>query len=193
MLISYLARRGMNSDLLHREELLKKEREANSTRKKPLDDLEYISVDLDRLPFGSKNDNEIIASCQKAIANLKDRKIVNLTGITNTDLKLRYGAANLPLLTEYDQNYTNLCRNLYDWGKELNSIGDVDDAVTVLEYGIDLKTDIKAHYLLLADIYVSRSEFDKVDRLAVSAENIHSLLRNSLIDELKTRQLFRGE
>ena len=40
------------------------------------------------------------------------RKLLNLSGISNTDLKLQYGHANLDLLAEYDQNFSNLLRCL---------------------------------------------------------------------------------
>ena len=47
---------------------------------------------------------------KQIILTLKDLPIVNFTGISNTELKLRYGAPNIDLLTQYDQNYTLLVR-----------------------------------------------------------------------------------
>ena len=36
------------------------------------------------------------------IEALKEKKILNLSGFTNTDLKLEYGVGNLTDLTDYD-------------------------------------------------------------------------------------------
>ncbi|MFR4338210.1 MAG: hypothetical protein ACLT33_09390 [Lachnospira pectinoschiza] len=43
------------------------------------------------------------------ITGLKDKKILNLP-ISNTELKLSYGAANLTEFTEYDDNFTTLIK-----------------------------------------------------------------------------------
>ena len=39
----------------------------------------------------------------------KLQPILNLSGKTNTDLKMEYGPANLPFLTECDNNFINFC------------------------------------------------------------------------------------
>ena len=46
------------------------------------------------------------------IEALKEKKILNLSGFTNTDLKLEYGVGNLTELTDYDNNYVTLSRSL---------------------------------------------------------------------------------
>ena len=51
--------------------------------------------------------------------SLKDEQIVNFTGISNTDLKLSFGAANLPTLSRFDQNYTLLARALHAQYRQL--------------------------------------------------------------------------
>ena len=47
------------------------------------------------------------------IEALKEKKILNLSGFTNTDLKLEYGVGNLTELTDYDNNYVTLSRSLH--------------------------------------------------------------------------------
>lgn len=168
------------------EEFFQKEREANSVRKQPLSDLVYINVDLSRIPF-IETDNENLKESLNILKTLSTQKIVNLSGITNTDLKLKYGVANLPELTEYDQNYTTLCRTLLNTGKEYLALGDTNSAKRVLEYGIECNTDLKSHYLLLADIYESESDYEKIMWLISQAENMNSMLKSSLIRDLKDK------
>ena len=90
------------------QEYWERESRANSTRKKSLDNLNYITVPEELLNMSPKNTTEEINSYISDLNDLSKSKIVNLTGLTNTDLKLQYGTANITILTEYDFNYTNL-------------------------------------------------------------------------------------
>lgn len=186
LLCFFYLKRSNRDVSLGTEELFERERQANSVRKQPLTDLNYVEIDLSRIPFVD-SDNEIIQSNTETLKTLATQKIVNLSDYTNTDLKFKYGVANLPTLTEYDQNYTILCRTLYNLGKEYYAIEDVENAVTVLEYGIDCGTDLKTHYMLLADIYEKTNNPDKISWLISKAENINSLLKNQLIKDLENK------
>lgn len=168
-----------------KQEFLELESKANLTRKKPLDDLDYITIPLNKLPFYD-NENEDIVSYQNEIKALSEKTIVNLTGMSNTDLKLAYGAANLDILSEYDRNFTDLVRLLYMWGQNLYDIGKVKDAKTVLEFAIDCKTDVSKNYILLANIYKDEGESSKINNLINSANELNSLMKNSIINNLKS-------
>ncbi len=167
-----------------------REREANSTRKKPLTDLEYITIPEDIVNLTGEVGNPVLMTCSETVSRLKDAKIVNLNGISNTDLKLRYGVANLTVLSEYDQNYTELISAIADWGEELVKLDRKEDAVKVLEFGISCHTDIRKNYLILADIYAEKNDYDAIDRLIESAQQLTSLTKNGLLAELKKRSLF---
>ena len=105
------------------EDFWERERSANNVRKKSLDTLEYIHIPYDLLPFETYGENGILKSAEEELLALKDEKIVNFTGISNTDLKLEYGTANITLLTQYDQNYTSMVVSLQKWGEELYNQG----------------------------------------------------------------------
>ena len=179
------------------EKRLEEERQANSVRKKSLDDLEYITVPFDSLPFNhrgsedeggtSQDTDEVLAADEAAVLDLKDKKIVNFTGISNTDLKLNYGAPNLPILSEYDQNYTNLVKSLDSWGNHLLERGLKAEAKTVLEFAVSCRTDLKSSYLPLADIYVDNFEFDKLDHLIEVADGINSIMKGPIVRALKEK------
>lgn len=174
------------------EDFWDKELRANGTRRKSLDGLNYISIPLDKLPFGVLPGNDEIAFCEKVIENLSKQRIVNLTGITNTDLKLEYGAPNITSLTNYDQNYTTLVTNLQKWGKELYDASLYKEATDVLEFSISTNTDVTATYKLLCDLYKNRlslgsSEADeKIRALLPVAQSLNSLSRDNILSILHT-------
>lgn len=159
------------------------EQEANFTRKKDITDLDYIEIPLDQLPFIEACD-PVLNSLQTDIKKLSEKKILNLTGLTNTWLKQQYGTPNLEFLTSYDENFTRLIRTLYKWGTCLNENNYKSQARTVLEYGIACKTDISGNYILLGQIYKEQSEFHALDCLIDTANAINTLLKPSILSAL---------
>ncbi len=166
-----------------KEDFLERENNANLTRKKSLDSLNYITIPLDRLPFCEETDKEIL-EFQEKVKILSTKKIVNLTGISNTDLKLEYGAANLNDLTEYDKNFTDLARTLYLWGKALYAKKQFDDSKCILEFAVSQKSDVGDIYVILADIYKQTNNTRKIYNLIDTAKELDSLTKNSIIRKL---------
>ena len=78
--------RVFKRDAEREEAFWERETEANNVRKKPLDDLHYITIPINSLPFFSGID-EKLENFQEEIKKLQAEPIVNLSGITNTDLK----------------------------------------------------------------------------------------------------------
>ena len=168
---------------------LEEERLSNSVRRKSLDDLKYIDIPFESLPFsrGTDDTDEVLAADEAAVLSLKGKKIVNFTGISNTDLKLTYGAPNLPILSEYDQNYTSLVKSLDSWGNHLMERGLKTEARKVFEFAVGCKTDLKSTYLPLADIYVENFEFDRLDHLTEVVDDINSLMKEPIKRALKEK------
>ena len=164
---------------------LEKERTANNTLKQPLDDLPFIRVPLESIPAPENAVNEKCAALLEQIKMLSEKKIVNLTGITNTDLKLTYGAANLPILTEYDQNFTSLCKAIYDLGCEYKNADMPDEAVATFNAGISVGTDLSGNYTTLAEMYAEKGLYVEIQRLINCADNIRSLTKNLTISKLQ--------
>lgn len=160
-----------------------REAEANTVRRKDLTFLNYLSVPLDSLPMQDTGDDEI-SDYQDTIRKLSGKRILNLGGMTNTDLKMEYGAANLTELTEYDNNYTTLVNILAKWGARLIELELYDDAVTVLEYGISVKSDVSRNFYLLADEYRRRNQPGKIDTLIEAAEKLESIMKKPILEKL---------
>ena len=163
-----------------------KEAAANSTRRKPLDDLAYIHIPFDTLPMDLMSDDPRIRELHDTLHGLAESgPIVNLTGISNTDLKLRYGAPNINLLTLYDQKYTTLARTLQDLGAALYEKEYYDQACAVLEFAVSTHTDVSATYRLLISIYQKQNRKDKISALIPIAESLNSSLRPSILRMLQ--------
>ena len=173
------------------EKFWDRELRSNSVRKKSLDTLEYVHLPYGLLPFGTAGDDENLQAIEDELTALKDLKIVNLTGITNTDLKLEYGTANITALTEYDQNYTTLVIALQKWGDALYTLGRFEDAASVLEFAVKTRTDITATYRLLIDMYKTKLGLNeqeiqrKLDGLVPIANSLNSLSRSTILKLLE--------
>ncbi|MGN0376816.1 MAG: hypothetical protein ACI4ED_04200 [Suilimivivens sp.] len=156
------------------------ERKANSTRRKSLDDLNYITIPFDTLPMDALKDDPSVKEYHETLHTISEEPIVNFTGISNTDLKLKYGAPNIDLLMLYDQRYTTLARTLQSWAKSLYDNGLVQEAKTVLEFAMETGTDVSASYKLLAGIYKENGEVDKIAKLIPVAESLNSALSSHI-------------
>ena len=162
-----------------------REVKANSTRKKSLEHLDYLKVPLESLPFHIENTDLEFLDIHARIQTLADKKIVNLTGLTNTDLKMMYGAANLTLLSQYDQDYTLLVRTLQKWASLLYQKGYPCEAQTILEYAISTKTDVSGTYKLLATIYQNTNQTSRIEELLQIASTLQSAMQKPIVRMLQ--------
>lgn len=176
-----------------KDDLIKIETKANFTRKADISNLNYLKIPFERLPFGKVSTDELvpddrkreIISCEKMILSLKDAKILNLTGITNTELKLSYGAANLPFLMLYDENFSKLSRALNKWGKLLYESKEASAAKQVLELAVDFGCDIEEIYLILAKIYKEENNPSSLSSLKSKLDFFDDRRRESLLRKLE--------
>lgn len=162
-----------------------RERAANSTRRKPLDDLNYIKLPMEIFPMDLLEDIPRVEDYRQIILSLKDQPIVNFTGLSNTDLKLRYGAPNISLLTTYDQNYTLLARTLQQWAQALYDNGFSKEACQLLEFAVSTGTDVSATYRLLIRIYQENGTPEKIDALYPVAESLTSAMQKPIVRMLE--------
>ena len=137
--------------------------------------------------------NEAISEeCKEILRSLSTQKIVNLTGYTNTDLKLSYGTANITCLTEYDQNYTLLVSTLQKWAEALYRGGEKKECRQVLEYAVSVGTDVSHTYFLLADLYDEEGESDLKCSLIEKASGLSSLSSKVIVRTLQGSGPYSG-
>ncbi|MCR4792282.1 MAG: hypothetical protein K5871_06005 [Lachnospiraceae bacterium] len=172
---------GENADVSFWE----KERAANAVRRKPMDDLIYVTPDLSSFPMNVMADDENIIEYRKMIEELSAQKIVNLTGQSNTDLKFRYGVANLPTLMEYDERFTLLVQTLQKWADRLWDNGYVDDAVPILEEQVRIHADISSVYRKLYAYYKEKGCPGKIELLRKTAGELNSASKASILRSLE--------
>ena len=170
-----------------------REAAANRTRKQPLDTLSYLTVPEDLLPPDTLQDTFPACDAARRIARLREEeaKIVNLTGYTNTDLKLEYGPANLPALSEYDAHYTVLATSLQEVSAALLEKNRCEEACRLQEYALSTGTDISACYRMLIELYNNRLSLppeqakEKTAALLPVAEQLRSLSREGIVRMVK--------
>jgi hypothetical protein len=165
-----------------------RENDANNTRRKNLDTITYIKVPnwitIDSLSSSLPSDDAELNRCSSILETLMSQRILNLTGMTATDIKMEYGPANLAKLDEYDQNFTLFAQTIYAYGERLHTLGFDHEAMRVLRFGIDSLSDISGNYKLLATLYIKYGQGDKIPELKETAIKLNSLLKNSIIKYL---------
>lgn len=166
-------------------EFWERERRANFTRRKSLDGLNYITIPEELLHMKPAAATETLNATIKKLNDLSEYQIVNLTGYTNTDLKLEYGTANITILTEFDLHYTNLVTLLQKLAQQLHECGNDALAISTLEFAVSTGTDVSKSYYLLADLYTEAGTPEKIGALIDSARSINSLMKDSIVQKLK--------
>ena len=156
-----------------------REREANLARRKDISNLDYIILPENLLPANPQTPTEM------EFASLQGQKMLNLTGLSNTDLKMEYGVQNLEELSAYDETFTKFVRLLPEYAGELISNDKLSDAKKLLEFGVEHKADSKAAFLQLAEIYKKLGQDDQIQHLILVAGEINSLSKLPIISALQ--------
>lgn len=180
VLLFYHARKNTAAQQKVIDDFWQKEHSANHSRKKDISKLDYVEIPWEKLP------EHIETPSKNAFWNLKDKTILNLTGISNTDLKLQYGVSNLDILSEYDANFTELVSLLPNYAKELMEQGYISHAKDLLEFGISCHADSRQIYFLLADIYKEQNETEKIAMLIEKANELPELTKQAVIKKLSS-------
>lgn len=161
------------------------EHEADFSRNKDISTLDYISVDKKLLPFNEQTDDIELIQIQQDINNVLSKKMINLSGMTNTEIKLAYGRGNFEILAVYDQNYLKFLSLLNKWGTYLLKIGFTNEAKQIFEYAVNtLNCDISGCYTGLAKIYLKNNDIDKVQQLIDKIQASDAYLKDSISEKL---------
>ena len=113
-----------------------------------------------------------------------EEKIVNFSGISNTDLKLNYGTANITVLSEYDRNYTTLVRSFQVLAASLYENGNKENAKKILEFSINTGSDVSSSFKLLGTIYKSENNLSAINELIDKATKLNSPMKTAILESL---------
>lgn len=135
-------------------------------------------------------DNSKLKEYEQTLTRLSQEKILNLEGQSNTDLKLKYGPANLNELSACDDNYATLCRTIVSYAECLIELGYTQDAKKVLETGISCGCDHSKNYLLLADLYLKEHDEAAFEKLLAQAKALASPQKDSIVKRLSDKKFY---
>lgn len=184
VIFQFILRKNSKKDEQRTQEFWKRESESNAVRKKDISNLDYIRLPEPLLSITS-NIPEVNDAITK-FSSFKDMTMLNLTGLSNTDLKLQYGPANLDALSEYDENCTRMLRSIVSAAETLKSNNMDKEAVMFLEFGIQCHTDITSNYTMLAEYYSAANNKEGIDRLIQTANSLNSMTKDSIVKKLTT-------
>ena len=85
----------------------------------------------------------------------------------------------------FDSNYTSLVRALQMYASYLADAGHDTEAIRLLEYAIDSKSDVSASYKLLGELYMQSGRTGEIDRLITKAGELDSPMSASIIRNLE--------
>ncbi|MBQ1193592.1 MAG: hypothetical protein IIX45_05670 [Lachnospiraceae bacterium] len=169
------------------EDFWQNEADANNIRKQSLDNENYITINekllINNLWHNHPEDEELI-NLSTTLSSLMDKRILNLTGKTSTELKFMYGVANLNEVSTYDDNYTLMSKTIAAYGTRLMELDNIDAAIEVFEFGIDSLTDISSNYKHLALLYIRKNEREKIKHLIEVANSLDSLMKDNILKSL---------
>lgn len=168
-----------------------REQKANSTRKQDISSLNYIKWD-DALPAIDNNltladilnNSPEVLKAYNNIQTLKTEPMLNLSEYSNTDLKLKYGVANLDTLTQYEDNYTSFIKSLSELGHILIEHKDISDAIAFLEYAVKIGSDIRLTYADLYALYSEAGNASKIRQLRQYASLIKSVNKDLIVSAI---------
>lgn len=185
-LLAYYRKKSTRRQETLEEDFWNRENEANHTRRQDISGLPYITIPLEKFTMDNCDSSEL-NNLQTALTELSTKKILNLGGQTNTDLKLKYGVANLDELSEYDQNFSSLCAALVSYAECLAKLGYLEQAQSVLEFGISCGSDHSRNYRMLADIYAGQNQSEKLQELLAKAAELNSPMKQAIITHIEEK------
>jgi hypothetical protein len=181
--LQYESRRAGKTSTQTKDKFWEKEKDSNVIKRSDISMLDYITIPFDRLPLDDHIDTTI-NSYRDTVLKLADKKILNLTGLSNTEVKYKYGTPNLAVLSEYDNNYTVLVSFLQKWAERLCEQGFESEALPILEFAVSCKSDVGSSYVLLASIYKHQATPQKIDQLLESVKSSNIMTKDKLHEEL---------
>ena len=162
------------------EAFWEKEEAANHVPATDLSKLSYIHIPIEEFPIGRYDDDEI-AGIEDGLLALSKKRIINITGMTNTEVKLAYGTDNLEVLSEMEDAYNELTVLLVDYAKSLMEHEDYEAAKRVLLFGLEIGTDVSGNYELLGDCYHELCEDAAIEELKQRVMERHLLLESKIL------------
>ena len=117
-----------------------------------------IVPDMSQFPkhsptYFEENNSSSLYLIQEKCIELSKSPMMNVGNLLNSEIRLQFGTANLPLVQSYEENYHQFLQLLFQLGEGYYKLNEYDDSIQVLKVGMELGTDLSKHYILLGTIY----------------------------------------
>ncbi len=165
------------------EKFWENERIANSTPAKDISNLRYITIPIEKFPLNFSNDPDVLDTESK-LKELSQKKLLNLTGKTNTELKMEYGVPNFEKLSQMGNDFDEATILLNHYGKALVEAERYEDAIAVLEFAVGVGTDISESYTLLSQCYKVQNNSTKLELLKNQVEQSNLILKDNILKKI---------
>lgn len=108
--------------------------------------------------------------------------MIILSESSSTEIKIKYGANNFNMITEYEQNYYTFVNQLYEFALLLYRCNLKEHSIKILEEAIILKSENINVFDLLGKIYRELNMFDDLNGLFeyVNYDLKNDVLKNTL-------------
>ncbi len=167
------------------ESFFDKEREANVSRIKEIPQKYFVEVNVKSLPFRQYANDETylkVAARQDKVKKLINNKMIKFEKpMSNREIKLEFGIANLEYVTTYEENFHKFQRALLEWAEQLIFLEEYEDAKVILLLIINLGTDISKNYILLTDVYLKQKDKKGINELIENVKNNKIFENNEII------------
>ena len=178
--LSYELKKHTKEEKKDQQDFWERERKSGFIPRKSTGDINYLTVNESILPAERGNEeSELYQICDR-ILSFSDKKIADLSSMTNTELKEKYGTANFTALSEADNNFTalvpllsRLCELLYDEGR-------LAEAENAASYCVDSGIMTYPVLFTLGNIYSMINETEKLKELLEIAEGHPSCQERTL-------------
>ena len=187
-------RRINKKEAQQEKEYWDRERAAFTAPRKDISGLNYIKMP-EHLPLDFPISDAKASELRTRLKNLSENRIINLYGMSNTDIRLTYGALNFETLSMADTRYLIFLRTLSELAEVYFNNGFISEARVILEYAISIDSDVKNTYVLLTKIYKASGETEKAAELKHKAEAIKTMSRDGVVaalNELELDELLEG-
>ncbi|MBQ7147552.1 MAG: hypothetical protein IJR96_02250 [Pseudobutyrivibrio sp.] len=165
------------------DEFWAKEREAKITPAKDISNLRYITIPIEKFPLNFSTDEKVI-EIENELKELSTHRLLNLSGVTNTELKITYGAPNFETMSKIGDDFDRMCVLLNKYSEALYKADRIDDVISVLEFAVGVGTDVSESYTLLAKCYRAKEMNEKLDMLKNQVKQSRLLLKESILHKI---------
>lgn len=168
-----------------------KEQASHYVRKKELTEEDYIKGHVDLIPDFKESDYEAwgktsLYKAQEQLRETASKEMINLSGMLNSDVRLKYGTAQLDLIESLENNFNNYIQGLSLLGSELAQLDHKDIGQTLLEEAIQVGSDVSHTYMNLSDLYKDSENTEALKELLKKSSQLNSIMKSKIIKHIES-------